>query len=164
MPGCPRLRSRATGQRSLLIYLDTSFVVSLYSPDANSASAVRIQQTTAETIVVSSLTELEIINALRLRVFRKEISLAMADASQRNVEEDFRDGMLRVLPLPEAAFERARKLSKLSTAQLGTRTADLLHVAAALEFGATGFFSFDLQQRKLAQSVGLKLCSMPKRA
>jgi predicted nucleic acid-binding protein len=38
-----------------------------------------------------------------------------------------------------------------------TRTADLLHVAAALELGASDFFSFDRQQRKMAEAAGLKL-------
>jgi predicted nucleic acid-binding protein len=54
-------------------------------------------------------------------------------------------------------FERARLLSRQTTAKLGTRTADLLHVAAALELGADYLYSFDLQQRKLAQTVRLKL-------
>jgi predicted nucleic acid-binding protein len=57
----------------------------------------------------------------------------------------------------DAFFERARQLSRQTTAKLGTRTADLLHVAAALELGADYFYSFDRQQRKLAQSVRLKL-------
>jgi hypothetical protein len=39
----------------------------------------------------------------------------------------------------------------------GTRTADLLHVAAALELGVDWLYSFDLQQRKLAQTLRLKL-------
>ena len=146
-----------------MIYLDTSFVVSLYSPDANSAAAARIQQTTTDTLLLSTLGELETLNALRLRVFRKEISTALAEASRNLFEGDLRDGVFQLRPLPESAFERARKLSKQSTAQLGTRTADLLHVAAALEFGATGFFSFDLQQRKMAQTAGLKLFPMPRR-
>ena len=54
-------------------------------------------------------------------------------------------------------FERARQLSQETTAKLGTRTADLLHVAAALELGADFLYSFDQQQRKLAQAVRLKL-------
>ena len=44
-----------------------------------------------------------------------------------------------------------------TTARLGTRTADLLHVAAALELGAECLYSFDQQQRKLARAVGLKV-------
>jgi predicted nucleic acid-binding protein len=40
---------------------------------------------------------------------------------------------------------------------MGTRTADLLHVAAALELGVDYLYSFDQQQRKLARTVRLKM-------
>jgi hypothetical protein len=63
--------------------------------------------------------------------------------------------------VPDAAFERGKLLSKQLTPKLGTRTADLLHVAAAIELGAVSLFSFDLQQRKMAQSAGLKLNRWP---
>ena len=63
--------------------------------------------------------------------------------------------------LPDAAFERAKVLSRQQTPKLGTRTADLLHVAAAVELGAVSLFSFDLQQRKMAQAAGLKLNRWP---
>jgi predicted nucleic acid-binding protein len=53
-------------------------------------------------------------------------------------------------------LEHAGQLSRQTTAKLGTRTAELLHVAAALELGADYLYSFDRQQRKLARSVGLK--------
>jgi len=57
------------------------------------------------------------------------------------------------LPGFEIAVERARELSRQSTARLGTRTADLLHVAAALELEADYLYSFDEQQRKLARTL-----------
>jgi len=44
-----------------------------------------------------------------------------------------------------------------TTARLGTRASDLLHVPAAIELGAESFYSFDKQQRKLAQTVKLKV-------
>jgi predicted nucleic acid-binding protein len=59
--------------------------------------------------------------------------------------------------LPEQVFERSRQLSGLTTPKLGTRTADLLHVATALELSADYLYTFDRQQRKLAQSLRLKL-------
>ena len=55
------------------------------------------------------------------------------------------------------SLDRARELSRQTTARLGTRTADLLHVAAALEIEADCLYSFDKQQRKLARAVRLKL-------
>ena len=144
-----------------MIYLDTSLLVSLYCLDANSAAAAGVLQSVEEPLLVTALCELEAVNTFGLRVFRKEISSRQAETSLLNFEKDLRDGVFQLRALPEAAFERARKLSRQITPQFGTRTADLLHVAAALELGASGFFSFDLQQRKAAQAAGLKLNPLP---
>jgi len=141
----------------LSIYCDTSFLVSLYSLDVNSAEAARaIQGSTGERIL-TTFGELEFVNALELRVFRKEVSPAQTRSSLTDFELDLRDGILQLRELPEPAFERARHLSRQTTAKISTRTADLLHVAAALELGVDYLFSFDQQQRKLAHTVRLKL-------
>jgi len=141
----------------LKIYADPSFLVSLYSPDVNSAAAARTMQASTGDRFVTTFGELEVVNALGLRVFRKEVSAAQAQSSLIDFEKDLRDGILQLRGLPEPVFERARQLSRQTTAKLGTRTADLLHVAAALELGVDCLYSFDQQQRKLAQTVRLKL-------
>jgi predicted nucleic acid-binding protein len=141
----------------LKIYADSSFLVSLYIPDANSASALRTMQASSGDRLVIALCELEIVNAFGLRVFRKQASPVEANSALINFEKDLREGLFQLRGLPERLFERARQLSQQTTAKLGTRTADLLHVAAALELGADYLYSFDQQQRKLGQSVRLKL-------
>jgi len=141
----------------LKIYADPSFLVSLYSPDVNSAAAARTMQASTGDRFVTTFGELEVVNALGLRVFRKEVSAAHAQSSLIDFEKDLRDGILQLRGLPEPVFERARQLSRQTTAKLGTRTADLVHVAAALELGVDCLYSFDQQQRKLAQTVRLKL-------
>jgi predicted nucleic acid-binding protein len=140
-----------------LIYLDTSFVVSLYSIDANSASAARAINATHSSLLISSLTELEAVNAIGLRAFRNEISKLEANGSLRAFQADLNSGRYSRSALPESAFARAHGLSLQTTPRLGLRTADLLHLAAALEFGANALFTFDLRQRKLCSEVGLTL-------
>lgn len=140
-----------------MIYLDTSFLVSLYSPDINFDAAVRVMQASEGDRVITTLGALEVVNALGLRVFRKDVSASQAQASFDDFEKDLRDGVLQLRPLPEQVFDRARELSRQTTARLGTRTADLLHVAAALEMEAECLYSFDKQQRKLARAVRLTL-------
>jgi predicted nucleic acid-binding protein len=140
-----------------LIYLDTSFLVSLYSPDVNFGAAVRVMQASEGDRLITTLGHLEVVNALGLRVFRKEVSAAQAQASLDDFEKDLRDGVLQLRPLPEHVFDRARELSRQTTARLGTRTADLLHVAAAVELGADWLYSFDKQQRRLARALRLRL-------
>lgn len=139
------------------IYADTSFLVSLYSPDANSAAAARTMQASSGDRLVTTFGELEVVNAMGLRVFRKEVSVAQAQSSLTDFEKDMRGGVFQLRAIPEPVFERARQISRQTTAKLGTRTADLLHVAAALELGVDYLYSFDQQQRKLAQTLRLKL-------
>lgn len=139
------------------IYADPSFLVSLYIPDANSSAALRTMQASSGDRFVTALCELEVVNAFGLRVFRKQASLAEANAALTNFEKDLHEGLFQLRGLPERVFERAKQLSQQTTAKLGTRTAHLLHVAAALELGMDCFYSFDQQQRKLAHAVRLKL-------
>ncbi|MGA6986532.1 MAG: type II toxin-antitoxin system VapC family toxin [Terriglobales bacterium] len=139
------------------IYADSSFLVSLYGADTNWPVAARTMGTSAGECLVTTLGELEVVNAFGLRVFRKEVSAAQAQASLLDFEKDLRAGILQLRELSEPIFQRARQLSQQTTARLGTRTADLLHVAAALELDADVLYSFDQQQRKLARTTRLKL-------
>jgi len=141
----------------LKIYADTSFLVSLYSLDANSVAAARTVKASVADRFVTILGELEVINAFGFRVFRKEVTAAQAHSSLSDFEKDLRDGVFQLRGLPEPVYERARQLSRHTTGKLGTRTADILHVAAALELGVDYLYSFDQHQRKLAQTVRLKV-------
>lgn len=139
------------------IYVDTSFLISLYSPDANTIAAAQIMQASKNTHFVSTFAELEAVNALQLRVFRKEISAAQAKCSLRDFEKDLSQGVFQLARLSEEASQRAQQISRRTTARLGTRTADLLHVAAALELNVDYLYSFNRQQRKLAKTLQLKV-------
>ena len=139
------------------VYVDASFLVSLYCPDANSAAAAQAVKSSTGERFVTVLGELEVLNAFGLRVFRREVTAAQAQSSLTDFEKDLRDGIFQLRGLPDPVFERARQLSRQTTAKLGTRSAAILHVAAALELGADYLYSFDQHQRKLAQTVRLKV-------
>jgi predicted nucleic acid-binding protein len=109
--------------------------------------------------MLSTFAELEVANALELRHFRKQMSAKETRLTLEAFNDDLRRGRFEVRSLPEFVFLRARQLSLATTARLGTRTSDLFHVAAALELGAEGFYTFDKQQRRLAQSVKLRVNS-----
>lgn len=138
------------------IYADASFLLALYSPDTNSPTAAQVMLTTNGDVLVSALTELEVFNAMRLRVFRRELSESQIEAALSAFENDLREGVLQLRPLPERVFERVAHLSRDLTPQQGTRAAELLHLAAAIELGANSLCSFDQQQLHLARQLGLK--------
>ncbi len=137
------------------IYFDTSFLVSLYARDANFSKAVGAVPASAVK-VLSQFGELEFSNALRLRVFRKQLSNDDAKLLQRYFKQDLDDRVFEYHAFHPVWLERAMLLSTQHTAALGTRTLDLLHVACALELQAAAIFTFDDLQRALAKTVGLK--------
>ncbi len=141
----------------MILYADTSFLVSLYVPDANSASALAVARNLRFPLVLTPLGELEFVNSLALRVFRKELTSPQAASVFAHFRQDSTAGVIRIAPLPIAAFEEAKHLSQKHCASLGTRTLDLLHVAAAITLHARRFYTFDRAQAKLARLLGLRV-------
>jgi len=139
----------------LTAYADTSFLVSLYILDTNSARAAALMKHAHLPILFTPLGELELANAISLRLFRKELAVSKVKAAHALVRKDIEDGVLALKPLAAAAFERAKHLARRRTPQLGTRTLDILHVASALVLQADAFYTFDRVQGKLAQAEGI---------
>jgi predicted nucleic acid-binding protein len=135
-------------------YCDASFLVSLYAPDANSVRAAN-EAKHASGLILSSLCELEVTNALQLRVFRKELNSREAGEALQALQNDVISGVFTVEPISPAVFERAKQLSKKHSSVLGTRSLDILHVAAAIVCGADRLYTFDVTQKRLASNVGL---------
>jgi predicted nucleic acid-binding protein len=138
-------------------YFDTSFLVSAYVRDGNSAKVAGILKTGRGPLLCTPLVELEMRNAVRLCAFREELTAAQCRAVLRDIDTDLADGVLWSPPFPwEEGWREAESLGSAFTARLGTRSLDLLHVAAARVLGARAFYSFDHRQARLAADAGLK--------
>lgn len=139
-------------------YPDTGFLCSLYAPDAHSARAIKAMAGLASPLAFTWIHQLEFRNALRLRVFRGEITPTQRDASLNLLLADLAAGVLAHHPaaLPDLMTE-AERLSASHSERIGTRSLDILHVAAALVIGSGKFLSFDVRQTKLAKAAGLKV-------
>lgn len=107
-------------------------------------------------LLLSSLGELELINAVQLHVFRKEIRESDLRASLSAFRADVNSGVLAIRPISEAMFIEAKRLSARWSAKLGTRSLDIVQVAAAIVLEADSFHTFDDRQKKLAKLAGLK--------
>jgi predicted nucleic acid-binding protein len=140
----------------LKAYLDSSFLFSLYAPDDHSTAAASELSRIRGALVLSSLSELELVNALELRVFRKELTRKQVDRAHAAFDDDIHRGVLTVFELEPAAFLRAKKLIMQTTSLLGCRAADILHVGAALEVRADRLLSFDQRQKALARHAKLR--------
>lgn len=133
-------------------YAATSFLASLYVLDGNSAPAAARMKRAKLPLLITPFGELELTNAIALRLFRKELSVSQMNAAHALIRLE--DGVLMVNALPGKAFDRAKQIARRQTPRLGTRTLDVLHVASALVLQADTFYSFDTRQGKLAAAEG----------
>ncbi len=142
----------------MVAYADTSFLVSLYGRDAHSAWAQELAGRLNAPLVVTSFLRHEARNAIRLALFRKEITLQECQDVLTVIDTDIRSGALVETPVSWAdVFAEAEALSAAHTAKLGIRASDVLHVAAASALGAREFYTFDSRQKALAVKAGMKV-------
>ena len=139
-------------------YADTGVMVKGYVLETDSEEAVRILDFLGDHLLYSHLHSIEIPNAIRLKRFRGEISKGQEISANRAFLSDVESAVLTrcEYDLGEVFF-RAERLSAKHSAIIGSRSLDLLHVAAALESGCTHFASLDTRQRKVASLNGLKV-------
>lgn len=108
-------------------------------------------------VMTSEFGELELLNSFFLRVFRREIREAIAMVAVAEFAADIENGVFEIRPLTTAAILRSKEITVKRTSQLGNRSSDILHVAAALSNRADSFFTFDRKQAKLASMEGLRV-------
>lgn len=137
------------------IYADTSFFVSLYLPDRHSAEAER-RMAAKPRIWFTPLHRAEWMHAISQHVFRKEMTALEGRRAQAELARDLGSGLWLKVDLAESIWDTCAELARRHGSRLGIRTLDSLHVAAALEFGAQVFWTFDERQTKLATAEGLR--------
>jgi predicted nucleic acid-binding protein len=139
----------------LTVYVDSSFLVSLYVTDQHSAES-RKRVLAASSIWLTPLHLAEWAHAIAQHVFRAKLTPNEAQQMYLHLESDRSAGRWVDAPLPEHAFDRCADLARRYGPKLGVRTLDSLHVACALELKAERFWTFDERQAKLAKAEGLK--------
>ncbi len=142
------------------VYADTSFLVAVYSPEPGSINALGIMQRLREPLPFTPFHRHELRNGIRLRVFRKEITVEQRKAAFAEIDSDLQEEILAHTPISWTnTFRQAEDLAASHTETLGVRSFDLIHVSLALVLGATDFLTFDTRQAALARTAGLKVKS-----
>jgi predicted nucleic acid-binding protein len=137
-------------------YADTGLLCSLYAPDVHTARAIACLGKQVQPLPIVWLHQLEVRNALRLRVFRREITGTQRDNSLNALLADLANGVLVTASPPlTAVLTEAERLGALHSETFGTRSLDILHVAAAIVLGSREFLTFDHRQASLARAAGL---------
>ncbi len=137
-------------------YADTGFLISLHLQETTSPMASVAMTKIFEPLPVTRLVGLEFRTALRLNVFRQEITEAERASAWSSFQQDIEDGTLENIEVDESVlYAEAASLCDQFVSTIGVRTLDLLHVASARVLGRTEFLSLDSRQRSLAQVVGM---------
>lgn len=140
------------------IYVDPSALLKLYLHQAESAAMSAWRARVRGPLTITHHSRVEVLNGICLAAFRGAISAPALRDALASFEEDMAASRYAHADLLwRSALRRAADLSREHTPQLGCRTLDVLHVACALELGASAFLTFDERQRRLARRVGLKL-------
>jgi uncharacterized protein len=138
-------------------YLDTSSLVALYYPEAKTTRVEAHIRKRPSGLPLTWLHELEFINGLQLKVLRGEGTKPAVATTLAAVRADLEAGaFFRAQMEWTAVLDGALRLSTTYSDALGTRTLDLLHVAAACLLGAKEFITSDQRQAILARRQGLK--------
>ncbi len=138
-------------------YADSSFIVALYLQQQSSIVASAFMQSRGAPLPFTPWHRLEVRNAIRLAVFHKLIDAVQGKSQIKQIDLDLRDESLLVhTPVDWVAVMRAaEKLGAVNTENIGCRSGDLLHVAAAVELNVELFLTFDERQKKMARAAGL---------
>jgi len=140
----------------LKVYLDSSAIVKLYAPESDTAAVAEYVRGLTDPLPFSHLHEIEVKNALRLKVFRREADSRKISRSIRAIE---RDAAMQILKRPElnwpGVFRRAEELSKKFSSRSGSRSLDLLHIASCLLLECRKFLTFDDRQAAVARKAKL---------
>ncbi len=153
-------------------YCDTSFFLRQLLPGNERDMAMEIAADLEDHlgfVPITSFTRFEVIQALRFEAWRyrndrsKGLPPGQIETALSLFLAEIGSSFQIVPVLWETVFAQAELFTR-STPEMGWRTVDLVHVAAATSMQAKEFFSFDGQQNQLAGQQGLKtlLATPPK--
>jgi predicted nucleic acid-binding protein len=137
---------------------DSSLIVALYINEADSSRADAACAFVAPPLRLTDWHLVEIANAFQRAVKNARITPEQAKLLWQDFTDDIALGRFEIVQVDHAAvLARTLTLTQKHTATTGTRSLDLIHIASAIEIGATDFLSFDHRQREAAKAEGLKV-------
>ena len=140
-----------------MIYLDTSALLKLYLREKGSEWGQEQVAAQSDTLPIWELQEAELTNALRLKVFWRDITTAQAEGQLAHFRSRKERGQYVFPHLDRAALMEGFRQLSCHSMKIGTRTLDVMHVACACKIQADTFISFDERQCALAKLAGLKV-------
>lgn len=138
-------------------YLDTSLVVKLIVAEPDSKRVQAFLQERRLAVPYTTLIEIETVNTLYAKFFRKEMTRTQLKACEALLGDYLTEGRFirPALSMEDIASEALKSLPAI-TGATGCRTLDLMHVASAKLLGWHEFASTDQRQLRAAKAARLK--------
>ncbi len=136
----------------MIVYLDTSVLVSIVAFDANSEAAGRWYENLQASVIISDLANLEVCAVVSRELRAKRFSRAAADKALADFDS-LRAASERLTPGAQD-FALADQLVRDYATKLSTP--DALHLAAAKNAGAR-LATFDVRLAEAARIAGVEL-------
>src|SRR5258708_37818035 len=92
--------------------VDDSFLVALYVLDVNSAAASAKMRRAVLPLLLTDTGKIEILNAVALRLFRKELMPTEATKVYGLFRADVEQSVLQIVPLPSPAYQLAAPIAR----------------------------------------------------
>jgi predicted nucleic acid-binding protein len=137
-------------------YVDSSFIISAYIPDAHSNRAEE-RLALGFSVWMTPFNSVEVESTIFQQVFFKGLSFLEAQRTAADFQRDILSGIWSPIEFPINAWSICVILARQYGPTIGVRTLDSLHVACALELKADKFWTFDDRQARLAEAVGLDI-------
>ena len=135
-------------------------LLKLYLPEPCAAEAVAMVEASDNVPPITPLHELEMRSAMRQKAGRGEITPNECEALIAEIDADLSSGVHdRATVSWTDVFVCAESLSSQHGVSTMCRSLDTLHVALALELGASEFCTFDHRQSLMAKAAGLVVFS-----
>ena len=135
-----------------MVYVDTSVIVALLTVEPKTADVVEWFRRLTQPPTSSDWLITEFASAISIKVCAGQLSEAQARRVRREFDE-FASSALRLVGVGRPAFRRAAEL--IAQHRHGLRSGDSLHLAAALEVGATDIATLDATLARNAKRNGL---------
>ena len=137
-----------------MIYVDTSVIVPLLTAEPKTRAVTTWFAGLRDTPSASDWMLTEFHSALSIKLRTGQIN----EATTKRVRKEFEvlaDGGLRIVPVSRSAFRQAAKM--VQQHKYGLRSGDSLHLAVALELGASQMATLDTSLAANAKRNGIKL-------
>ncbi|MDH4162156.1 MAG: type II toxin-antitoxin system VapC family toxin [Nitrospirota bacterium] len=138
------------------LYIDTSALVKYYFPESDS-DKIESAILSAEHIVISWLTTVELASALSRRIRTGELTKRQETLIWNAFQDDLHADKINLVAMDDRHYRKAADLIRDFGGKYGLKTLDALHLAVAHSLPHGHFLCSDKVLNQVAVKMGMKL-------